>query len=86
MIPRGLEIDLLVDRAGALDAVEIKSGETISADFFKNLGRFSDRLPETEHGGEPRCCVLYGGDVSQRRSQACVLSWRDVPDFPTVDD
>jgi hypothetical protein len=24
-----------VDRAGALDAVEIKSGETISADFFK---------------------------------------------------
>ena len=83
---RGLEIDLLVDRAGALDAVEIKSGETISADFFKNLGRFSDRMSETEHGREPRCHVIYGGDVSQRRSQARVLSWRDVPSFSTVDD
>ena len=55
-------------------------------DFFKNLGRFSDRLSEMELGREPRCCVLYGGDVSQRRSQARVLSWRDVPSFPTVDD
>ena len=83
---RGLEIDLLVDRAGALDAVEIKSGETFSAEFFKNLGRFSDRMSETEHGREPRCHVIYGGDVSQRRSQARVLSWRDVPSFSTVDD
>lgn len=83
---RGLEIDLLMDGAGALDVVEIKSGETISADFFKNLGRFSDRMSETEHGREPRCHVIYGGDVSQRRSQARVLSWRDVPSFSTVDD
>ena len=83
---RGLEIDLLVAHAGALDAIEIKSGETISADFFKNLGRFSDRLSETEHGRESRCHVIYGGDVSQRRSQARVFSWRDVPSFSTVDD
>ena len=83
---RGLEIDLLMDGAGALDVVEIKSGETISADFFKNLGRFSDRMSETEHGREPRCHVIYGGDVSQRRSQARVLSWRDVPSLSTVDD
>ena len=80
---RGLEIDLLMDGAGALDVVEIKSGETISADFFKNLGRFSDRLSEMEHDREPRCHVIYGGDVSQRRSQARVLSWRDVPSLST---
>lgn len=83
---RGLEIDLLMAGSGALDVVEIKSGETISADFFKNLGRFSDRMSETENGREPRCHVIYGGDVSQRRSQARVLSWRDVPSFSTVDD
>ncbi len=77
---------LLADRAGALDAVEIKSGETMSADFFENLGRFSDRLSEMEHGREPGGDVLYEGGVSQRRSQARVLSWRDVPSFPTVDD
>jgi len=83
---RGLEIDLLVDRTGVYDALEIKSGETISADPFKNLREFSDRMSGMESGREPRCYVLYGGDVSQRRSQAHVLSWRDVPSFSTADD
>ncbi len=83
---RGLEIDLLVDHGGVLDAVEIKSGETVSADFFKNLRRFSDRLGDTEQRPEPRCFVLYGGDTSQRRSQARVLSWRDVERFSTGDE
>ena len=83
---RGLEIDLLVDHGGVLDAVEIKSGETVSADFFKNLRRFSDRLGDTEQRPEPCCFVLYGGDTSQRRSQARVLSWRDVERLSTGDD
>lgn len=32
---RGTEIDLLIDRGRQLDAVEIKSGATTTADFFK---------------------------------------------------
>ena len=55
-------------------------------DFFKNLGRLSDRLSDMEHGREPGGLVLYEGGVSQQRSQARVFSWRDVPSFPTVHD
>ena len=45
---RGLEIDLLIDQDEELDAVEIKSGATTTADFFKNLERFSDGLKAAE--------------------------------------
>lgn len=73
---RGLEIDLLVERGLSLDAVEIKSGATIAPDFFKALRRLPDRLAETV--SLPRNFVVYGGESSQRRTDASVLSWRDV--------
>lgn len=75
---RGLEIDLLIDQGERLEAIEIKSGATASPDFFKNLQRLPDRLGE---GGESRRIgnyVVYGGADSQQRSQARLVSWRDV--------
>ncbi|MEA3276167.1 MAG: ATP-binding protein [Pseudomonadota bacterium] len=76
--PRGLEIDLLIDRGARLDVVEIKSGETLSPDFFKNLGRFPARLGESDPSHRIEGFVIYGGERSQQRSQAQVVSWRDV--------
>ena len=75
---RGLEIDLLIERDEGLDAVEIKSGATTTADFFKSLERFPDRLKEAGKTRSIRNHVVYGGDDSQQRSRAQVLSWRDV--------
>jgi hypothetical protein len=75
---RGLEIDLLVDRGEWLDAVEIKSGATPSADFFKNLQGFPDRLGEAGASRHINNYVVYGGDESQQRSHARLLSWREV--------
>jgi hypothetical protein len=43
---RGLEIDLLIEQGEGLDAVEIKSGATTTANFFTNLERFPVRLKE----------------------------------------
>jgi hypothetical protein len=37
----GNEVDVLIDRAGKLTAMELKAGETISTDFFKGLDYFS---------------------------------------------
>jgi len=31
------EVDVLIEDAGKIDAVEIKSGQTIASDFFKEL-------------------------------------------------
>jgi len=75
---RGLEIDLLVDQGGGLDAVEIKSGATTTADFFKNLERFSNRMKSAGKARRIRSHVVYGGDDSQQRSNVQVLSWRNV--------
>jgi hypothetical protein len=79
---RGLEIDLIIEKAKGMDAVEIKSGATVSEDFFKNLEIFSDRLKKAALKRPIRNHVVYGGDLSQKRSKAQVLSWRDVHKLP----
>ena len=75
---RGPEIDLLVEQGEELAAVEIKSGATTTADYFKNLKRFSERMTGAGKTHRVRSYVVYGGDDSQRRSDAQVLSWRHV--------
>lgn len=75
---RGPEIDLLIEQGEELATVEIKSGATVNTDFFKNLKRFSDRIKGTERKRPVRSHVVYGGDDSQQRSDAQVLSWRHI--------
>ena len=75
---RGPEIDLVIEQGEELMTVEIKSGATTTKDFFKNLKRFSDRMKGAGKTRPVRSHVVYGGDDSQQRSDAQVLSWRHV--------
>jgi len=75
---RGLEIDLLKVKGDTFDALEIKSGATINKEFFKNLESFSSRLKASEDFRRVNRHLVYGGDVSQNRSNTAVLSWRDI--------
>lgn len=75
---RGLEMDLLVDRGGCLHAVEIKSGTTVSPDFFKNFQLLPGRLKSSRLPPDIRNYVVYGGAQSQQRSGARLVSWREV--------
>ncbi|MBL0715615.1 MAG: ATP-binding protein [Desulfosarcina sp.] len=75
---RGPEIDLIIEQGQQLAAVEIKSGATATTDFFKNLKRFSDRMKKAVRTRRIRSHVVYGGDTSQQRSNAQLLSWRHV--------
>ncbi len=69
----GHEIDVVVDRAGKLVPVEIKSGKTISSEYFKNL-EYWNRL-----SGSKQSLVLYGGDQQQQRSSGyAVHNWRTL--------
>jgi len=78
---RGLEIDLLIDRGETLHAIEIKSGATASPDFFRHFDRLPERLKHTPLPANIRNHVVYGGDLTQQRSQAQLLSWRDLPEL-----
>jgi predicted AAA+ superfamily ATPase len=75
---RGVEIDLIIEQGDVLDAVEIKSGATMTADFLKNLDRFAGRLKDSGKQLQIRNHVVYGGETSQQRSRAQVLAWRDA--------
>lgn len=75
---RGVEIDLLIEKGLRLDSVEIKSGATIASDFFRNLQRFAERHTTGSTTDNQKAFLVYGGDTSLQRSNALVLSWRDV--------
>lgn len=66
----GNEIDLICDHGIALDAIEIKSGQTVAKDFFKNLN-YLGRLTDTVR----HSYIVYGGDKSFTQHHVRVLSW-----------
>jgi predicted AAA+ superfamily ATPase len=80
---RGIELDLLIENGLRLDRVEIKSGATIASDFFRNLKRFAERPVDRFASDDQRAFLVYGGDSTQHRSDALVLSWRDVERLTT---
>jgi len=71
---KGLEVDLVVQDGTSADAIEIKSGETLSSTFFDALHRFSE-IP-----GVPECrrILVYGGEEAQERTGVHVLPWREA--------
>lgn len=75
---RGLEMDILVQRGDSLQAIEIKSGATAAADFFKGFAPFAERMRGAGFAGTIESAVVYGGEVSQQRSAAKLVTWREV--------
>jgi len=68
----GREVDVIVDEGLNLLPIEIKSGQTVQSDYFKNIDYWN------ELSGEERAVVLYGGDQTQQRSDGTrVVNWRD---------
>lgn len=76
---RGTEVDLLVAQGERLHAIEIKSGATVSSDMFRAFPSLPEKLKKTSLPRNIRNHVVYGGDESQQRSNASLVSWRDVP-------
>src|SRR5699024_2746526 len=58
----GHEIDVLIERVQRLIHVEIKSGQTVTSDYFKGL-KFWNKISGTHSG-----YIIYGGKEVQRRS------------------
>lgn len=67
----GHEVDLIVDRGQSLLPVEIKSGETLNADFFRGLSYWR-KLARAE--SRP-AALIHGGESSSVHSGVAVYSW-----------
>ena len=71
---QGNEIDLLVYNNAQVDAYEIKSGQTLSTDYFKGLTKWSGLSGvSTEH-----LHVIYGGDTCLQTSKGKLVSWEKI--------
>lgn len=72
------EIDCLVEYGGKLTPVEIKSGATVSEEYFCHLtywNKLSGNSPDNAY-------VVYAGHESYGCTQAHVLSWSDIHKIP----
>ncbi len=70
----GREVDLLIDRGSRVDALEVKSSETIRDAYFAGLRTYRRIAGE-------RCAsttLVYLGAENQKRTEHCVVPWRDL--------
>lgn len=75
---KGAEVDLVLEESGEILAIETKSGQTVAPDFFSGLEALASLGTTEKPPRRVRQFVVYGGDSTQRRSKATVLSWSDL--------
>ncbi len=73
---RGLECDLLFETGSGLGAIEIKSGATVTPEFFGSLGAVAKAGPDIAMKA-----VVYGGAARQSRSAGEVVPFDDLQGF-----
>ncbi|MBL0050006.1 MAG: ATP-binding protein [Bacteroidetes bacterium] len=70
----GHEVDIVLDKAGKLTAMELKSGETLTQDFFKGLEYFAGLNKKPIQN-----ILVYGGKLQQHRSNGTMVkSWNKL--------
>lgn len=70
----GNEVDIIIDKGEVMEPLEIKSGQTITADSFAGLRKFCALAGET--AGRAR--LVYGGNERQERRDVDVIPWTDI--------
>jgi hypothetical protein len=74
----GKEIDCLLVDGEKITPVEIKSGKTISTNYFDNLQYWRQLASLSENQGY----VVYGGEQSMQTSGGTLISWRHLERIP----
>lgn len=68
----GNEVDCIIEQGDRLLALEIKSGQTITSDFFKGLKYWS----KISSFKEADTHLVYAGDMNQKRKDSIVKGWK----------
>jgi uncharacterized protein len=67
----GHEIDIIMEEDSGLIPIEIKSGQTVSGDFFSGIEYWRNLAGEKD----APAALVYGGDRSYQRTGSIVYSW-----------
>jgi hypothetical protein len=76
----GHEVDVVIDQAGRLLPVEIKSGATLSSDWYEGLRYFA----ELQESKSAPSYLVYGGREGIKRQGTQVLGWADLEPLTKV--
>jgi hypothetical protein len=69
-------VDILIDHGEKLDPVEIKSGQTITSDYFKGLNRWINLAEKEDVVGQPY--LIFAGSGVQTRGTVEVVPWDKI--------
>jgi predicted AAA+ superfamily ATPase len=70
----GHEIDLLIERPGGFEVVEIKAAQTFRSDSLKGLTAFK-KLAESEVLDSK---LIYAGDAALTREDVSIIPWDNI--------
>ncbi len=70
----GNEVDVLAEQGERLLPIEVKSGRTVTADYFTGL----DKWLQLAAGSSGPAHLVYAGDDSQQRTRVNVIPWRNI--------
>ncbi len=70
----GIEIDVVADHGKSLLPIEIKSGETVCSDWFRNLSAWNSYAGKVAEPG----ILVYGGKRHEERKDAKIISWSEI--------
>ena len=68
---KGNEVDLLIVSGSNFFPIEIKSGMTITRDYFKGLNHFGKVFPDHIPSGSG---LVYGGEAAQKRTDVAIVT------------
>ena len=70
----GNEVDVLAEQGERLLPIEIKSGRTVTADYFAGLNKWLQLAADSSGPAH----LVYAGDDSQQRARVNVIPWRNI--------
>lgn len=74
----GHEIDIVIEQGDSLIPVEIKAGQTINPDFFRNI----DFWKKQTEGKYPDSWLVYGGTEKHKRGAITIIGWPQLDELP----
>ncbi len=75
---KGVEVDVVVEGARTLRAIEIKASRTVAADFVRPLRSFRAKMAADALGRSVEAAVVYAGSERHRNDDVAILPWREV--------
>ena len=77
----GLEFDLLIETVQGLCPVEVKSGQTLHTEFFKNFNQASQRTEDTSSFQLIEGLLVYTGETTQSRQGVTAVPWHQLAGY-----